>query len=243
MQFGPLNREGGERRLNVLISRARLAMDVFANFTAADMDLDRSNARGVVALYSFLSYAESGRLQTPHPTGREPESPFEEAVAQALRQRGIEVKPQVGCAGFFIDVAVKDPERPGRYLLGIECDGATYHSARSARDRDRLRQEVLEGLGWRIHRVWSTDWYRDLEGEVQRILAAIEHAKALTSHLPQPRASTPEKDTARHIKTARTTETRQEMPLKAVAGYERASIQIPLNVSQLHQLPQEGIDH
>ncbi|MEC9487493.1 MAG: DUF3320 domain-containing protein [Prosthecochloris sp.] len=177
MSFGPLNRDGGERRLNVLISRARLAMDVFSNFTANDIDLNRSRARGVLALKNFLAYAQTGILEQPQSTGKECDSPFEEEVVKALVQHGIEVEPQVGTAGFFIDIGVKDPEQPGRYILGIECDGATYHSSRSARDRDRLRQDVLEGLGWRLHRIWSTDWYRNSQESLERVLAAIEHAR------------------------------------------------------------------
>jgi very-short-patch-repair endonuclease len=116
-------------------------------------------------------------MDVPVSTGREPDSPFEEAVMEALRQVGYEVQPQVGSAGFFIDIAVVDKNQPGRYLLGIECDGATYHSARSARDRDRLRQQVLEGLGWKIHRIWSTDWFRDPVAELKKTVAAIEVAR------------------------------------------------------------------
>lgn len=145
--FGPLNSEGGERRLNVLITRARLACEVFANFTGDDIDLRRTNARGVIVLKNFLNYAQNRVLLTPQSTGRGPDSPFEEAVLRCLQQAGYDAEPQVGCAGFFIDIGIRDPDKPGRYLLGVECDGATYHSARSARDRDRLREEVLRKLG------------------------------------------------------------------------------------------------
>ena len=181
MNFGPLNREGGERRLNVLITRARRRCEVFSNFAAADLDLRRSKARGVEALKTFLEYAETGSIEAPRATGREADSPFEEAVARRLRGAGHDVAHQVGSAGFFIDLAVVDPRRRGRYLLGIECDGASYHSARSARDRDRLRQQVLEGLGWRIHRIWSTDWFRDPDLELARTEAAIALAGAATT--------------------------------------------------------------
>jgi len=177
MNFGPLNRDGGERRLNVLISRARLAMDVFSNFTSHDIDLARTTARGAVALKNFLAFAQSGILSQPYSTGKEPDSPFEEEVIKALTQNGIDIEPQVGSAGFFIDIGVKAKDKPGRYILGIECDGATYHSSRSARDRDRLRQEVLLGLGWQLHRIWSTDWYRTPKDELARVLSAIEKAE------------------------------------------------------------------
>ena len=133
MNFGPLNRDGGERRLNVLITRARRRCVVYSNFLAADLDLRRSKARGIQALKTFLKYADTGILDVPRASGREADSPFEEAMAVALRARGHEIEHQVGSAGFFIDLAVVDPDRPGRYMLGIECDGAKYHSARSAR--------------------------------------------------------------------------------------------------------------
>ena len=178
MNFGPLNKEGGERRLNVLITRARRRCVVHCNFVPADLDLRRSKARGVGALKTFLEYAKTGVLDIPGPTGREADSPFEEAVATELRARGHDVAHQIGSIGFFIDLAVVDPEQPGRYLLGIECDGASYHSARSARDRDRLRQQVLEGLGWKIHRIWSTDWFRNPRRELDKVEEAIGLAVA-----------------------------------------------------------------
>ena len=176
MNFGPLNQDGGERRLNVLVTRARRRCWVFANFEAADLDLRRTKARGVEALKTFLEYARTGRMELPRQTGRAADSPFEEAVARELRRRGHQVDHQVGSAGFFVDLAVVDPDRPGRYLLGVECDGASYHSARSARDRDRLRQQVLEGLGWTIHRIWSTDWFRNPGREMERLEEAIRRA-------------------------------------------------------------------
>lgn len=177
-EFGPLNREGGHRRLNVLITRAKLAMRVFCNFRADDLELDAGASLGVRALKNFLKYAETGELEVAKETGKAADSPFELEVIEALRERNYEVEPQVGTAGYFIDIAVKDPEHPGRYLLAIECDGAAYHSSRSARDRDRLRQGVLEGLGWNFHRIWSTDWFRNPQQEITRAVAAIEAARA-----------------------------------------------------------------
>ena len=184
MNFGPLNRVGGERRLNVLITRARRRCVVYCNFVGADLDLRKSRARGVEALKTFLEYAQTGSIDIPKGTEREADSPFEEAVAAKLRTLDLDVEHQVGSAGFFIDLAVRDPSRPGRYLLGIECDGASYHSARSARDRDRLRQQVLEGLGWKIHRIWSTDWFRDPEQELARVAAAVRAARAAVAASP-----------------------------------------------------------
>ena len=191
MNFGPLNKDGGERRLNVLITRARRRCEVFTNLIADDIDLSRTNARGIVALKRYLKYGQTGEVDIAVPTDRESDSPFEDEVAGALRSDGYEVDHQIGSAGYFIDLGIKDPKRPGRYLLGIECDGATYHSAQSARDRDRLRQQVLEGLGWRIHRIWSTDWFRNPAQELRKAAAAIEAAKA---HSPSSHSNT-ENDT------------------------------------------------
>ncbi len=159
LNFGPLNREGGERRLNVLITRAREKCVVFANFTSRDLHLDENSSFGLRALKVFLEFAENGRLPTPAGSEEEFDSPFEETVSDFLRENGFEIHRQIGCAGYRLDLAVPDPRYPGRYLLGIECDGASYHSSPVARDRDRLRQQVLEGLGWNLYRVWSTDWY------------------------------------------------------------------------------------
>jgi very-short-patch-repair endonuclease len=178
MNFGPLNKEGGERRLNVLITRARSRCVVFTNLTSGDLDLSRTQAQGVASLKLFLNYAETGHLDNPIETERNDESPFEDAVAQMLKNEGLVVHRQVGSAGFFIDMAIVDPVQNGRYLLGIECDGATYHSARSVRDRDRLRQAVLENLGWKLHRIWSTDWFQNPSAETKRLFQALERAKS-----------------------------------------------------------------
>lgn len=177
MRFGPLGAEGGERRLNVLISRAKKRCHVFTSIKADDIDLERGRGRGVAAFKTFLSYAETGKLSVAVVTGRDEDSPFEESVRRAVESLGYEVHPQVGQAGFFIDLAVRDQEAEGRYILGIECDGAAYHSSRSARDRDRLRQAVLEDHGWIIHRVWSTDWFQRPTEQLRKIAAALEKAK------------------------------------------------------------------
>ncbi|WP_102958224.1 DUF3320 domain-containing protein [Mangrovicella endophytica] len=178
MRFGPLGAQGGERRLNVLISRAKRRCEVYASITDEDIDLERGKGAGIIAFKLFLHYARTGRLSIAQATGRDMDSIFEEQVATALQAKGYQVHPQVGIAGFFIDLAVSDPERPGRYLIGIECDGASYHSSRSARDRDRLRQAVLEDHGWIIHRIWSTDWFQRPQEQLERTVAAIEAAKA-----------------------------------------------------------------
>jgi very-short-patch-repair endonuclease len=179
MNFGPLNRDGGERRLNVLISRAKRRCEVFSSITDEDIDLERAKGKGVLAFKLFLHFARTGKLSIGTKSDREHDSVFEEQVAIALQARGYDVHPQVGLAGFFIDLAVADFERPGRYVIGIECDGAPYHSSRSARDRDRLRQAVLEDHGWTIHRIWSTDWFHRPQEQLEKTVAAIEAAKSL----------------------------------------------------------------
>lgn len=178
MRFGPLNQDGGERRLNVLTTRARYRCQVFSNFKADEIRLDGTDARGVAALKRYLQYAETGQLDLPSPSERAPDSALEEHVCAAVASLGYEVHPQVGSGGFFIDLGVVDPERPGRYLLGIECDGRSYHSASWARDRDRLRQKVLEGLGWSLHRVWSTDWFHNPDRELRKIAESLERTRA-----------------------------------------------------------------
>lgn len=205
MNFGPLNREGGERRLNVAVTRAREELVVFATLKAEQIDLSRSRARGVEDLKLFLDYAERGPLAIQQANASagssEFESPFERAVSHALQARGHTVHSQVGCSGYRIDLAVVDPDKPGRYLLGIECDGANYHSAKSARDRDKLRQFFLERLGWRLHRVWSSDWWHDPAKCLALIEAAIANARTAPvaappvdppSVPPAPQDATPE---------------------------------------------------
>lgn len=180
MNFGPMNRDGGERRLNVAITRARQEVIVFSTLRSEHIDLSKTRAQGVADLKCFLDYAERGAVaiterRTAEGEG-ECESPFEVQVCDALREKGYTVHPQVGCSGYRIDLGVIDPERPGRYLLGIECDGANYHRSKTARDRDKLRESILIGLGWIIHRVWSTDWWERPSEELVRIEAAIETA-------------------------------------------------------------------
>ena len=177
MSFGPLQSDGGERRLNVLISRAKERCEVFSSITHDDIDLSRAKSRGVAAFKTFLRYASTGILDSIEVTGKDFDSEFEREVHRAITESGYTVHTQVGTAGFRIDLAVVDPSTPGRYLLGIECDGATYHSSRSARDRDRLRQTVLESRGWKIHRIWSTDWFQHPDAQLRKVIEAIEQSK------------------------------------------------------------------
>lgn len=177
LNFGPLNQEGGERRLNVLITRAREKCVVFTNFRGRDIHLKSDSPFGLRALKEFLDFAETQKLKSVKGLDLAVESPFEESLHEFLIQNGYDVHKQVGCAGFRIDLAVVDPNNPDRYMVGIECDGTMYHSSKVARDRDRLRQQILKGLGWQIVHVWSTDWYRNRNEVQKHLLEVLEKLK------------------------------------------------------------------
>ncbi|WP_407865923.1 DUF3320 domain-containing protein [Phyllobacterium phragmitis] len=177
MDFGALNRDGGERRLNVAVTRARQELIVFSGFTADQIDPSRTKAVAVQHLKTFLDYAERGAIALPAQDSGSVggfDSPFEEAVAAQLERHGWTVVPQVGISGFRIDLGIRHPDLVGAYLAGVECDGASYHSAATARDRDKVREQVLKGLGWNILRVWSTDWWFDAAGCAERLHASLE---------------------------------------------------------------------
>jgi hypothetical protein len=176
MNFGPMNRDGGERRLNVAITRARRELRVFSTLRPEQIDLSRTQSKGVSELKHFLEFAERGpRAFAEQVTGSvgDFESPFEEYVASALQSRGWVVHTQIGASDFRIDLGVVHPDAPGIYVAGIECDGATYHRSATARDRDKLREQVLRDLGWEIVRVWSTDWWIDCETTLNALDARL----------------------------------------------------------------------
>ena len=179
MNFGPINKDGGERRLNVLITRARNMVEVFSGIKSSDFNMDKTNKRGVQLLQWYLDFAERGEIALKQSitsgTDDSFDSPFEESVCIALREKGYSVKSQVGCSGYKIDLAIRDKDNPGHFLLGIECDGAAYHSCATARDRDRLRQEVLESLGWKIYRIWSTDWFKNPQKQLDKLINYINN--------------------------------------------------------------------
>ncbi len=192
-RFGPINNEGGERRLNVAITRARRSMTVVSSFSAQEMDPARLRSEGAQMLSRYLAYAESGGADLGHSAKPKPAlNPFERDVEQHLRAAGIPLIPQYGASGYWIDFAAQHPTRPGQMLLAIECDGATYHSSPTARDRDRLRQEHLEKLGWTFHRIWSQDWFYHRENEVARAVAAYDSAVAASNRPNVPPAAAPE---------------------------------------------------
>ena len=260
-QVSSLNKEGGHRRLNVAVTRARRELVVFATLRPEQIDLSRTNARGVRDFKHFLEYAERGAKAIAEafaPTGRGTESPFEDAVKEALEAKGWQVHPQVGVSDFRIDLAVVHPDAPGRYLAGVECDGATYHRSATARDRDRLREMVLTDLGWKIRRVWSTEWWMDAETafiklhdrlradlEVDRLRAS---QAAPTEHAPtkpqaadsQPLPSAPPESVAEYESESADQDRlieiapqfpREEQPVAPIKRYADSAVHVPEVIS------------
>ena len=183
MRFGPVNQDGGERRLNVAFTRAKQEMKIFTSLLPEHMRVTPSTPQGVKDLKDFLLFAERGVLSADIAGSiGSSESVFEEEVILELRKRSWDVEPQIGVSKFRIDIGVIHPERPGEYLAGIECDGATYHSSYTARERDKLRQQVLENLGWKLYRIWSTDWWHDRDKAAdaihKQLLDCLEKNKA-----------------------------------------------------------------
>jgi very-short-patch-repair endonuclease len=173
-RFGPINGENGHRRLNVLFTRAKKRTVVFSSLDPDKIQTTPNSPWGLRVLKQYLNFARSGILEGPDHGLDQPTNDFEMSVGAVLKEKGLDVVPQVGVAGFFIDLGIRHPLKPGTFLLGIECDGASYHSGRSARDRDRLRQEILVNLGWKIHRIWSTDWFKSRDNEIKRLLRHVE---------------------------------------------------------------------
>ncbi len=213
-RFGPLNYEGGHRRLNVAITRARRSMIVVSSFSHLDVDPARAKARGAVLLRSFLEFASTGgSILSDEGTTSTPLNPFEADIRDALSAQGMKLLPQYGASHYRIDLVAQHPERAGEMVLAIECDGASYHSAPCARDRDRLRQQQLEALGWKFHRIWSTDWFRDRETEITRAMVAYQAA----------------------IRASDVANDRRGRPLSMVPVIDKASFQgIPPMASSLH---------
>ena len=178
--FGPINKDGGERRLNVAVTRAKYNFKLVSSIGADAIEVTESTKAGPKTLKAYIDYAQrgmpalTGDLEEGHEL--QFDSPFEESVYNFLTEKGYSVTTQVGCAGYRIDLGVKDPENPGRYVLAVECDGAAYHSSSYARERDRLRQQVLENMGWHFHRIWSTEWIHSTSVAKDSLLRAIEIA-------------------------------------------------------------------
>jgi DNA polymerase III delta prime subunit/very-short-patch-repair endonuclease len=184
-RFGPITGEDGWRRLNVLVTRARMRLEVFASLRSEQIHDGPGKSRGVNAMKQFLRYAETGRLGDAQKWGpRSPDSYFEEVVGRVVERLGFQWVPQIGVAGYFIDLGVLARGRDDEFILGIECDGAAYHSSKFARDRDRLREEIIRLRGWHLHRIWSTDWFLNQPVEVTRLEEALQaaHKRWQASH-------------------------------------------------------------
>ncbi|HVS87500.1 MAG TPA: DUF4011 domain-containing protein [Candidatus Acidoferrum sp.] len=180
-RFGPVNGEAGHRRLNVLFTRAKLRTVVFTSLDSDKIQATAESSRGLRAFKGYLQFARTGILDNTVSKSDQEVNDFERSVQAVLQAKNYEVVPQVGVAGFFIDLGVKNPKKLGAFLLGIECDGATYHSSKSARDRDRLREEILRSRGWTLHRIWSTDWFKNRNKEIDKLFKRIELMMADTA--------------------------------------------------------------
>lgn len=191
LNFGPLNRDGGWRRLNVAVSRARYEMKVFSTLMADDIDLNRSSAKGVAELKAFLEYAEKGRQALCLESRAENVSAdaLRDSIAADLSARGYRLKTDVGCSGYKIDIGIINPDNPDKYLLGILCDGQHYNDARTAQDRVVTQNSVLRLLGWKLKRVWAMDWWENRERTVEAIVEAIENT---SDDSPEPQSLRPD---------------------------------------------------
>lgn len=178
LNFGPLNMEGGWRRLNVLVTRAKWQIILVTSLRSAELHRVNPQNRGAVSLRNFIEYAEREGALPPDPARvTEGETnDFEDAIRSVLLERGFAVDAQVGARNFRIDLAIRDPRDMSKYLIGIECDGATYHSARVARDRDLLREKILRDMGWKLHRVWSTEWFQNRDVAIKLMFDSVERA-------------------------------------------------------------------
>jgi len=164
-----------------LVTRAKRLIKIFSGITDGDFGNVENCGKGVRLLKYYLDFAvrkeDAIRSATMEYANAETESPFEDSVLRVLEAYGYEVKKQVGCANYRIDLAIVDKENPGRYILAVECDGASYHSSATARDRDWLRQKCLQGLGWKIYRIWSTDWFKNRNREIEKLIKAVKEAE------------------------------------------------------------------
>ena len=236
-RFGPILQEGGERRLNVAVTRARSRITLVSSFSHRDMDPGRSSAKGVDLLRRYLVYAASGGENLGSDVTDVPLNPFELSIKNGLEERGIPITPQYGVSGYRIDFACAHPDQPGRMVLAIEADGASYHSARTARDRDRLRQEVLESKGWRFHRIWSTAWFRNRDAELDRAEAAwrtaVEASDREENHSPK----RPDPSTSGHHERISSTPSRSgprpPIPRRGTLGYQNITDYNPIQLAEL----------
>jgi hypothetical protein len=228
--FGPISRQGGWRRLNVLFTRARKSVVVYSSMRPEDIAADKGTPEGTQALRNYLEFARDDVLPTKIETDLPPGSDFEVAVLDVLRSKGYEAVPKLGVAGFRIDIAVKHPDYRSGYLAAIECDGATYHSGVSVRDRDRIRQQVLESLGWRgrIWRIWSTDWFRNPQAEAERMfsyLAKLRSVPLPTDYVLDLEEEQPGEESAEFSADVLATRVKEQAPEELVLEFDEDEIE------------------
>ncbi|MCK9452027.1 MAG: DUF3320 domain-containing protein [Bacteroidales bacterium] len=188
LNFGPLNREGGWRRLNVAISRARYEMKVFSTLQSDQIDISRTSSEGIAGIKAFLEYTEKGKIALPQKENSTKTSPgfFQKMVANEIQKLGYSVRTAIGCSGYKIDIGVVNPEKPSEYILGILTDGKTYRAAKTAKDREIVQIGVLKMLGWNIYKLWTPDWWDNPQKAIQNIVHAIEAAKSLKEKTMEP---------------------------------------------------------
>lgn len=229
MNFGPLSNAGGERRLNVLITRAKARCEVFTSILAGDIDLGRATGKGPAAFKAFLAYAEQGVLEGA--SSSPANDAMESVLARSLREAGWQVDQHVGVAGFFVDLAVRKAHQPpGEYSMGVECDGPGYAASRSARDRDRTRPFVLSDRGWQLHRVWSLDYFNRPQEQIARMLAALDGSP--TAGASAARDAAP--DFQREQATSRRGTEPSEQPISV--PYKQARVRVPAS-REIPELP------
>lgn len=173
MRFGPLGHEGGERRLNVAITRAKCNIKLVGSILPSDIDLNRTNSEGVRMLRSYIEFATEGTSASKlvnRESSFDATDEFCNIIANFLESKGYKIQRQVGYSDYKIDIAVENPKAEGEFIVGIECDGISYSQARTARDRDHLRKTILKNMGWNLYRVWSTEWFRNPKSESEALL-------------------------------------------------------------------------
>ena len=188
LNFVPLNREGGWRRLNVAVTRARYEMKVYSTLRADQIDITHSASEGIAGIKAFLEYAEKGRstLAIRKSIIENNQGGFEKILAEKIRKQGYEVHTNIGCSGYRIDIGIVNKAKPSEYILGILCDGNNYHAAKTANDREIIQQEVLKLLGWNIHKIWSTDWWENANRVMDDTLKAIKNAEENIDKIIEP---------------------------------------------------------
>ena len=185
MNFGPLGHSGGERRLNVAITRAKRNVKLVSSILPSDIDLTKTESEGIRMLRAYIEFAMNGSVALRKGKTQEANDDFVDSVCEFISERGYAVQKHVGCSGYKVDIAVEHPNHPGIYIAGIECDGFAYASAKTARDRDHLRSSVLQSMGWNMHRIWSVEWFNNASSEKEKLLLFIKEALAKFTLNPQ----------------------------------------------------------